>query len=441
MAEYLKRGATFEAKARADREVRDTVEGILADIEARGDEAVRDLSIRFDKWDRANYRLSPTEIQDCIDQLSGQDLKDIEFAQAQVRNFATIQRASMTDVEVETLPGVVLGHRHIPIEAAGCYVPGGKYPLLASAHMSVITAKVAGVPRVVTCAPPFNGQPAPAIVAAQAMAGADEIWCLGGIQAVGAMAIGTATMAPVAMLVGPGNAFVAEAKRQLFGHVGIDLFAGPTETLVIADEIGCDGELAATDLLGQAEHGPDSPAVLLTTSRKLAEETLREIERLLAILPTADIARRAWDSFGEVIVAEDDAEMVRIADEIASEHVQVMTRDPDYFLAQMTNYGALFLGPRTNVSFGDKVIGTNHTLPTKKAARYTGGLWVGKFLKTCTYQRVTTDAASAMIGEYCSRLCALEGFAGHGEQANIRVRRYGHRDIAYASAAQPDLVE
>ena len=441
MAEYLKRGATFEAKARADREVRDTVEGILADIEARGDEAVRDLSIRFDKWDRANYRLSPTEIQDCIDQLSGQDLKDIEFAQAQVRNFATIQRASMTDVEVETLPGVVLGHRHIPIEAAGCYVPGGKYPLLASAHMSVITAKVAGVPRVVTCAPPFNGQPAPAIVAAQAMAGADEIWCLGGIQAVGAMAIGTATMAPVAMLVGPGNAFVAEAKRQLFGHVGIDLFAGPTETLVIADEIGCDGELAATDLLGQAEHGPDSPAVLLTTSRKLAKDTLREIERLLAILPTADIARRAWDSFGEVIVAEDDAEKVRIADEIASEHVQVMTRDPDYFLAQMTNYGALFLGPRTNVSFGDKVIGTNHTLPTKKAARYTGGLWVGKFLKTCTYQRVTTDAASAMIGEYCSRLCALEGFAGHGEQANIRVRRYGHRDIAYASAAQPDLVE
>ena len=318
-------------------------------------------------------------------------------------------------------------------------MPGGKYPLLASAHMSVITAKVAGVPRVVTCAPPFNGKPAPAIVAAQAMAGADEIWCLGGIQAVGAMAIGTRSMDPVAMLVGPGNAFVAEAKRQLFGRVGIDLFAGPTETLVIADEIGCDGELAATDLLGQAEHGPDSPAILLTTSRKLAEDTLREIERLLDILPTADIARRAWDSFGEVIVADDDVEMLRIADEIASEHVQVMTRDPDWFLANMTNYGALFLGARTNVSFGDKVIGTNHTLPTKKAARYTGGLWVGKFLKTCTYQRVTTDAASAMIGEYCSRLCALEGFAGHGEQANIRVRRYGGRNVPYASAAQPVL--
>ena len=439
MAHYLKRGATVEAKARADRAVRDTVEGILADIESRGDEAVRDLSIRFDKWDRPDYRLSPREIQDCIDQLSGQDLKDIEFAQTQVRNFATIQRTSMTDVEVETLPGVVLGHKHIPIDAAGCYVPGGKYPLLASAHMSVITAKVAGVPRVVTCAPPFNGKPAPAIVAAQAMAGADEIWCLGGIQAVGAMAIGTKSMDPVAMLVGPGNAFVAEAKRQLFGRVGIDLFAGPTETLVIADEIGCDGELAATDLLGQAEHGPDSPAILLTTSRALAEDTLREIQRLLAILPTADIAQRAWDSFGEVIVAEDDAEMLRIADEIASEHVQVMTRDPDWFLANMTNYGALFLGARTNVSFGDKVIGTNHTLPTKKAARYTGGLWVGKFLKTCTYQRVTTDAASAMIGEYCSRLCALEGFAGHGEQANIRVRRYGGRNVAYASAAQPVL--
>ena len=439
MAHYLKRGATVEAKARADRAVRDTVEGILADIETRGDDAVRDLSIRFDKWDRTDYRLSPSEIQDCIDQLSGQDLKDIEFAQTQVRNFATIQRASMTDVEVETLPGVVLGHKHIPMEAAGCYVPGGKYPLLASAHMSVITAKVAGVPRVVTCAPPFNGKPAPAIVAAQAMAGADEIWCLGGIQAVGAMAIGTKSMDPVAMLVGPGNAFVAEAKRQLFGRVGIDLFAGPTETLVIADEVGCDGELAATDLLGQAEHGPDSPAILLTTSRALAEDTLREIERLLDILPTADIARRAWDSFGEVIVAEDDAEMLRIADEIASEHVQVMTRDPDWFLAHMANYGALFLGARTNVSFGDKVIGTNHTLPTKKAARYTGGLWVGKFLKTCTYQRVTTDAASAMIGEYCSRLCALEGFAGHGEQANIRVRRYGGRNVAYASAVQPVL--
>jgi sulfopropanediol 3-dehydrogenase len=437
MAEYLKRGASAEVKADTDRNVRDTVEAILADIAARGDDAVRELSIRFDNWDRENYRLTDAEIEGCIDQLSGQDLKDIEFAQKQVRNFAEIQRNSMKDVEVETLPGVILGHRHLPVNAAGCYVPGGKYPLLASAHMSVITAKVAGVPRVVTCAPPFHGKPAPAIVAAQAMAGADEIWCLGGIQAVGAMALGTQSMSPVDMLVGPGNAFVAEAKRQLFGRVGIDLFAGPTETLIICDEVGCDGELAATDLLGQAEHGPDSPAVLLTTSRKLAEETMREVERLLKILPTADIARRAWENFGEVIVADSDAEMVQIADEIASEHVQVMTRDPDYFLAKMTNYGALFLGARTNVSYGDKVIGTNHTLPTRKAARYTGGLWVGKFIKTCTYQRVTTDAASSMIGEYCSRLCALEGFAGHGEQANIRVRRYGGRNVAYAGKAEP----
>lgn len=436
MAEWLKRGAGSAAKAEGDRQVRDTVEAILADIEARGDAAVRDLSIKFDRWDRDDYRLSAAEIQGCIDQLSGQDLKDIEFAQAQVRNFAQIQRASMTDVEVETLPGVVLGHKHIPLNSAGCYVPGGKYPLLASAHMSVITAKVAGVPRIVTCAPPFNGRPAPAIVAAQAMAGADEIWCLGGIQAVGAMAIGTASMAPVDILVGPGNAFVAEAKRQLFGRVGIDLFAGPTETLVIADDIGADAELCATDLLGQAEHGPDSPAILLTTSRALAEATMREVDRLLTILPTAEIAGRAWHSFGEVIVAEDDAEMVRIADEIASEHVQVMTRDPDYFLANMTNYGALFLGARTNVSYGDKVIGTNHTLPTRKAARYTGGLWVGKFIKTCTYQRVLTDEASTMIGEYCSRLCALEGFAGHGEQANIRVRRYGGRNVPYGGKAE-----
>jgi sulfopropanediol 3-dehydrogenase len=436
VAQWLKRGGAAETRADKDRDVRASVEGILADIEARGDAAVREMSIRFDSWDRESYRLEPGEIQDCIDQLTGQDLKDIEFAQTQVRNFARIQRDSMRDVEVETLPGVVLGHKHLPLNAAGCYVPGGKYPLLASAHMSVITAKVAGVPRVATCAPPFNGRPAPAIVAAQAMAGADEIYCLGGIQAVGAMGIGTQSIAPVDILVGPGNAFVAEAKRQLFGRVGIDLFAGPTETLVIADEIGADGELCATDLLGQAEHGPDSPAILLTTSRQLAEDTMREVERLLTILPTADVARRAWESFGEVIVAEDEAEMVRIADGIASEHVQVMTRDPDYFLEHMTNYGALFLGSRTNVSYGDKVIGTNHTLPTRKAARYTGGLWVGKFIKTCTYQRVLTDQASVMIGEYCSRLCALEGFAGHGEQANIRVRRLGGRNIPYAGKAE-----
>lgn len=437
MAEWMKRGATAQAKAEADTKVRGIVEAALAEIEARGDAAVREFSVKFDGWDRESYALTAQEKQDCLDQLSGQDLKDIEFAQTQVRNFAKIQRDSIKDVEVETLPGVVLGHKNLPLNSAGCYVPGGKYPLLASAHMSVITAKVAGVPRVITCAPPFQGKPAPAIVAAQVMAGADEIYALGGIQAVGAMALGTETIKPVDILVGPGNAFVAEAKRQLFGRVGIDLFAGPTETLVIADEIGCDGELAATDLLGQAEHGPDSPAILLTTSRKLAEDTMREVERLLQILPTAEHARKAWESFGEVIVAEDDAEMVRIADEIASEHVQVMTRDPEYFLQNMTNYGALFLGARTNVSYGDKVIGTNHTLPTKKAARYTGGLWVGKFIKTCTYQRVLTDEASTMIGEYCSRLCALEGFAGHGEQANIRVRRYGHRDVPYGGRAEP----
>ena len=436
MAEWLKRGATAEVRADKDRDVRATVEAILADIETRGDAAVRELSVRFDAWDRESYRLEANEIQECFDQLTSQDLKDIEFAQTQVRNFAQIQRDSMHDVEVETLPGVVLGHKHLPLNAAGCYVPGGKYPLLASAHMSVITAKVAGVPRVVTCAPPFQGRPAPAIVAAQAMAGADEIYCLGGIQAIGAMGIGTQSIATVDILVGPGNAFVAEAKRQLFGRVGIDLFAGPTETLVIADEVGADGELCATDLLGQAEHGPDSPAILLTTSRALAEDTMREVERLLTILPTADIARRAWDSFGEVIVAQDDAEMVQIADGIASEHVQVMTRDPDYFLRHMTNYGALFLGSRTNVAYGDKVIGTNHTLPTRKAARYTGGLWVGKFLKTCTYQRILTDEASVMIGEYCSRLCALEGFAGHGEQANVRIRRLGGRNIEYAGKAE-----
>ncbi|MES2033052.1 MAG: histidinol dehydrogenase [Pseudomonadota bacterium] len=437
MANYLKRGQSAQVRADNNKQVRDTVEGILADIQARGDDAVRELSIKFDGWDRESFRLTAAEIQDCIDQLTAQDLKDIEFAQTQVRNFAQIQRDSLHDVEVETLPGVVLGHKNLPLNAAGCYVPGGKYPLLASAHMSVITAKVAGVKRVATCAPPFAGKPAPAIVAAQAMAGADEIYCLGGVQAVAAMGLGTQSIAPVDILVGPGNAFVAEAKRQLFGRVGIDLFAGPTETLVIADEIGADAELCATDLLGQAEHGPDSPAILLTTSEALARETISEIERLLQILPTADIARKAWEAYGEVIVAESDEEMVRIADDIASEHVQVMTRDPDYFLNNMTNYGALFLGARTNVSYGDKVIGTNHTLPTMKAARYTGGLWVGKFIKTVTYQRVLTDEASAMIGEYCSRLCALEGFAGHGEQANIRVRRYGHRDVPYAGRAEP----
>lgn len=436
MAYWLKKAGGADTKAARKLDVSETVKNLLGDIETRGDEAVREMSTKFDGWSPESFLLSDREKQDCLDQLSGQDLKDIEFAQTQVRNFAQIQRDSMKDVEVETLPGVTLGHRHVPMSAAGCYVPGGKYPLLASAHMSVITAKVAGVPRVISCAPPFQGKPAPAIVAAQVLAGADEIYVLGGVQAIGAMAIGTQTIDPVDILVGPGNAYVAEAKRQLFGRVGIDLFAGPTETLVIADEIGADAELCATDLLGQAEHGPDSPAVLLTTSEKLAQETMKEIERLLEILPTAEHARMAWENFGEVIVAENDAEMVTIADEIASEHVQVMTADPQYFLDSMQNYGALFLGARTNVAYGDKVIGTNHTLPTGKAARYTGGLWVGKFLKTCTYQKVTTDEASALIGEYCSRLCALEGFAGHGEQANVRVRRYGKRDVPYAGRAE-----
>ena len=434
MARFLKRGRDADAVAEDDAKVRATVEGILADIKARGDAAVRELSIRFDKWDRQNFRLSEAEIQACLDQLTPRDLEDIRFAQTQVRNFAEHQKAALRDIEVETLPGVVLGHRNIPVNSVGCYVPGGKYPLLASAHMSVVTAKVAGCKRIITCAPPFEGKPAPAIVAAQHLAGADEIYCLGGIQAVGAMALGTESIAPIDMLVGPGNAFVAEAKRQLYGRVGIDLFAGPTETLIIADET-VDGEICATDLLGQAEHGPNSPAVLLTTSEKLARETMAEVERLLTILPTAAIARQAWEDYGEVIICDSEDEMVAEADRIASEHVQVMTRDPDYFLQHMTNYGALFLGPRTNVSYGDKVIGTNHTLPTKKSARYTGGLWVGKFMKTCTYQRVLTDEASTMIGEYCSRLCMLEGFAGHAEQANIRVRRYGGRIIPYATAA------
>lgn len=438
MPVWLKRGKDVEERAEADRQVRATVEAILGDIEKRGDVAVRELSQKFDKWDRTDFRLSQREIDDCMAQLTDQDLVDIEFAQTQVRNFAQAQRATMTDLSVETLPGVTLGHKHVPINAVGCYVPGGKYPLLASAHMSVITAKVAGCERVITCAPPFGAKPAPAVVAAQAMAGADEIYVLGGIQAIGAMAIGTESIDAVDMLVGPGNAFVAEAKRQLFGRVGIDLFAGPTETLVIADET-VDGEICATDLLGQAEHGPTSPAILLTNSEKLARDTMAEIERLLEILPTGEIARKSWADYGEVIVCEDYAEMLVEADRIASEHVQVMTDRDMWFRDNLTNYGALFLGPRTNVAYGDKVIGTNHTLPTMKAARYTGGLWVGKFMKTCTWQTVTTDAASAMIGEYGSRLSMLEGFVGHAEQANIRVRRYGGRNIPYGTGATPHI--
>jgi len=436
MARWLKTSIPAADKAAADAKVRGIVEGLLADIAARGDVAVREMSVKFDGWDRTDYRLTDAEIRDCLNQLRAQDLEDIRFAQEQVRNFARHQKEALRDIEVETLPGVVLGHRNIPVNSVGCYVPGGKYPLLASAHMSVVTAKVAGVPRIVTCAPPYQGKPAPAIVAAQHLAGADVIYCLGGVQAVGAMAIGTESIAPVDMLVGPGNAYVAEAKRQLYGRVGIDLFAGPTETLIIADAT-VDAEICATDLLGQAEHGPTSPAILLTDNEKLARETMAEVERLLTVLPTAEIARQSWRDYGEVILCEDLEEMVREADRIASEHVQVMTRDDDLFLKKMTNYGALFLGPRTNVSYGDKVIGTNHTLPTQKAARYTGGLWVGKFLKTVTYQRVLTDEASARIGAVCSRLCMLEGFAGHAEQANIRVRRYGGRNVPYATAVEP----
>jgi sulfopropanediol 3-dehydrogenase len=433
MPEVLKRGRNVEQTAVEARKVRDVVESIISDIEARGEAAVRERSLAFDKWSPKSFRLSASEIDACLSTLTPQQVADIRFAQEQVRRFAHAQRAALKDIEVETLPGVILGHKNLPVESVGCYVPGGKYPLVASAHMGVVTAKVAGVPRVIAASPPFQGGPSPAVVAAMHLAGADEIYCMGGVQAIAAMAIGTETIAPVSVIVGPGNAYVAEAKRQLFGRVGIDLIAGPTETLVIADD-SVDAEICATDLLGQAEHGFNTPAVLLTTSEKLARATIAEVERLLAILPTAEFASVSWRDYGEVIVCADDAEMVTEADRIASEHVQVMTRDPDYFLANMRNYGALFLGVRTNVAFGDKVIGTNHTLPTGKAARYTGGLWVGKFIKTCTYQKVMTDEASALIGAYCSRLCVLEGFYGHAEQANIRVRRFGGRNVPYAEA-------
>ena len=427
MPRYLKTGLSDDAKADADAKVRRTVEEVLADIEARGDAAVREYSERFDGWSPADFRLSRAAIDACYERLSVRERSDIEFAQAQIRNFAEIQKSALRDVEHETMPGVVLGHRNIPVNSVGSYVPGGKYPMVASAHMSVVTAKVAGVKRIATCAPPYEGEPNPAIVVAQDLGGADEIYCLGGVQAVGAMALGTETISPVDMLVGPGNMFVAEAKRQLFGRVGIDLFAGPTETLVIADET-VDGELCAADLLGQAEHGPTSPSTFLTTSEKLALETMEEVERQLEILPTAETAGQAWRDYGQVVVCESDDEMISVADDIAAEHVQVMTGDPQYFLDHLTNYGALFLGPETNVSYGDKVIGTNHTLPTRRSARYTGGLWVGKFIKTCTYQRITEEA-SVTVGEYCSRLCALEHFAGHKEQADIRLRRYGGQNV------------
>ncbi len=423
MIKVIKSGISDEATAEMDAKVKATVENTLKDIETRGDAAVRELSEKFDSWSPESFRLSDEEIQATMARLPTQTIDDIKFAQTQIRKFAEIQLASLHEVEEETFPGVTLGHKNIPVNSVGCYIPGGKYPMVASAHMSVLTAKVAGVQRIIACAPPHSGGPNDAIVAAMHLAGADEIYCLGGIQAVGSMALGTETIAPVDMLVGPGNAFVAEAKRQLYGRVGIDLFAGPTETLVIADDT-CDGEMAATDLLGQAEHGINSPAILLTNSAKLVEDTQEQIELQLKTLATADVAGQAWRDYGQIILCETEEELLAEADRISSEHVQVMTRNPDYFLENMTNYGALFLGPETNVAYGDKVIGTNHTLPTKLAARYTGGLWVGKFIKTCTYQRVTPEA-TATIGEYCSRLCALEGFAGHKAQADIRVARYG----------------
>ena len=423
MAKWLKQAISKQDKDEAQQQVRETVEKLLADIETRGDTAVRELSKRFDNWEPEKFKLSEEQIQDCINRLDTRTLDDIRFAQDQIRNFAQLQRDSMKDVEEETLPGVILGHRHIPMNRVGSYVPGGKFPMVASAHMSVVTAKVAGVKEIITCAPPYQGKPADAIVAAQSMGGADAIYVIGGVQAVAAMALGTESIPAVDMLVGPGNAYVAEAKRQLYGRVGIDLFAGPTETLVIADET-VDGEMCATDLLGQAEHGPTSPAILLTNSENLAKQTLEEVDRQLNTLLTSDTAAPAWRDYGQVIVADSYDEMVEIANDLAFEHVQVMTDRDDWFLENMSNYGSLFLGPRTNVSYGDKVIGTNHTLPTLKAARYTGGLWVGKYIKTCTYQKVLTDEATVKIGEYCSRLCELEGFAGHQEQADLRVRRY-----------------
>ncbi len=433
MISYVKTGIAAETAADADRKVRQTVEAILADVGERGDAAVRELSERFDKWSPKSFRLSQPEIDALIASLPEQVIEDIRFAQTQIRRFAEAQRAAIVDIEVETLPGVKLGHRNVPVASVGCYIPGGRYPMVASAHMSVLTAKVAGVRRVAACTPPLNGAPPAATVAAMSLAGADEIYVLGGVQAIAAMGLGTKSIAAVDMLVGPGNAYVAEAKRQLYGRVGIDLFAGPTETLIIADETS-DAEICTTDLLGQAEHGPNSPAVLLTTSRRIAGQIQEEIDRQLALLPTADLARASWRDYGQIIVCDTDEEMVQVADQIASEHVQVMTRDPRYFLSNMQNYGALFLGSRTNVAYGDTVIGTNHTLPTKRAARYTGGLWVGKFLKTCTFQEVLTDEASVMVGEYCSRLCAIENFAGHKEQADLRVRRYGGANHAGRSA-------
>ena len=423
MKKIIKKGITYAESKDADLKVRAIVENMLTDISEKGDAAVRELSARLDKWSPESFKLSEEQVKAIIMGLPKQVLDDIRFAQTQIRNFAQKQREAILDIEVETLPGVFLGHKNIPVNSVGCYVPGGRYPMVASAHMSVLTAKVAGVKRVIACTPPINGEIPAATVAAMSMAGADEIYILGGVQAVAMMALGTETVTGVDMLVGPGNAYVAEAKRQLYGKVGIDLFAGPTETLVIADDT-CDAETCATDLLGQAEHGPTSPTILLTTSEALAHATIKEIEKQLQTLSTADIASVSWKDYGQVILVDTEDELIKEADIIASEHVQVMTANPRYFLDKMTNYGGLFLGQRTNVAFGDKVIGTNHTLPTKESARYTGGLWVGKFLKTCTYQEIKTDEASAMIGEYCSRLCAIENFSAHKAQADLRVKRY-----------------
>ena len=430
MIRYIKKRSESNNVSEDKSSIEETVRSILSDIRERGDAALRHYSGHFDNWSPANFRLSEDEIDAAISKLNQSEIEDIKFAQNQIRHFAQKQLETMNELEVETLPGVFLGHKHIPIENVGCYVPGGRYPMVASAHMSVLTAKVAGAKRVIACAPPYNGGAHPATIAAMHFAGADEIYLIGGVQAIGAMGIGTEKIEPVNMIVGPGNSYVAEAKKQMFGEIGIDLIAGPTETLVIADDTS-DGEICATDLLGQAEHGPTSPAILITNSEKLAEDTLSEIDRLLEILPTANITKGSWENFGEIILCEDQEDMLIEANKLAYEHVQVMTKDPSYFLKNLKNFGSLFLGQETNVAYGDKVIGTNHTLPTKEASKYTGGLWVGKFLKTCTYQRVENKDTSAQIGEVCSRLCMLEGFAGHAEQANIRVRRYTGKNVPY----------
>ena len=430
MLKYIKESKPDSIISEDRQSIEDTVRSILSDIRKNGHTAVENYSEKFDKWRPESFKLSKKDIEDSISQLNNSEIEDIKFAQSQIRNFALKQLATMNELEVETLPGVFLGHKHIPIENVGCYIPGGRYPMVASAHMSILTAKVAGVKRVIACAPPHNGGAHPATISAMHFAGADEIYLIGGVQAIGAMGIGTEMIKPVNMIVGPGNSYVAEAKKQMFGEVGIDLIAGPTETLVIADE-SSDGEICATDLLGQAEHGPTSPAILITTSEKLAQDTLTEIKRLLDILPTSNITKISWENFGEIILCKDEEDMLIEANKLSYEHVQVMTKNPTFFLDNLKNFGSLFLGEETNVAYGDKVIGTNHTLPTKKASRYTGGLWVGKFLKTCTYQRIENKNTSAEVGEICSRLSLIEGFAGHAEQANIRVRRYSGKNVPY----------